>query len=273
MPEHTSWFSYLIAMLPALGQNMANFGHTLGGHPVGGHQAEALVASAFIVLLCILIGLATKAQITDHDKSVIPEDKLTLRTFMEIFIGSFYDLMKDMMGAKRAKRYFPIIGTCACFIFFSNVLGFIPGFLPPTSTWNITWGCAIVVFVAFNYYGFKEQGLHYLAHFAGPVWWLAPLIFPLEIFSTCLRPFTLSIRLMLNMAVDHVLLGIIVALVPILVPVPIMMLGTIIALVQVLVFCLLAAIYIALATDHEEGTGHETEHDRGHSEGAGASAH
>jgi F-type H+-transporting ATPase subunit a len=270
MPEHTSWFSYLIAMFPALQENMKNFGTSLAKQPVGAHQAEALVASGFIVLLCIVIGLATKAQITDYEKSVIPEDKLTLRTFMEIFIGSFYDMMKDMMGAKRAKRYFPIVGTCACFILFSNLLGMIPGFLPPTSNWNITWGCALVVFVAFNYYGFKEQGLHYLKHFAGPVWWLAPLIFPLEIFSTCLRPFTLSIRLMLNMAVDHVLLGIIVALVPVLVPIPIMMLGTVIALVQVLVFCLLSAIYIALATEHEEGTGHEHEHDRGHSEGAGA---
>jgi F-type H+-transporting ATPase subunit a len=257
MPEHTSWFSYLVAMFPALGKNIANLGHTLAGQPVGGHQAEALVASLFIVLLCVLIAVMTRAKVIDYDKSVIPDSKLTLRTFMEILIGYFYDLMKDMMGPKRAKRYFPIIGTCACFIFFSNILGLIPGFLPPTANWNITWGCALVVFVAFNYYGFKEHGIKYLAHFAGPVPWLAPLIFPLELFSTAIRPFTLSIRLMLNMAADHLLLSIILGLVPLFVPIPLMMLGTIIALIQVLVFCLLSSIYIALATEHEEdGHGH-----------------
>ena len=94
----------------------------------------------------------------NHDKSVIRDDKLTLRTFMEILVGSFYDMMKDMMGPKRAKQYLPLIGTCVCFIFFSNFIGLIPGFNPPTSSWNVTWGCAIVVFVMFNYYGLKENG-------------------------------------------------------------------------------------------------------------------
>jgi F-type H+-transporting ATPase subunit a len=168
-----------------------------------------------------------------------------------------------MMGPKRAKRYLPLIGTCACFIFFSNMMGLIPGFNPPTSTWNITWGCAIVVFLAFNYYGLKENGFAYIKHLAGPVIWLAPLIFPLEVFSTCLRPFTLSIRLMLNLAVDHLLLGIMIGIFPLFLPIPFMLLGTLIALVQVLVFCLLSSIYVSLATEHEE-------HEGGHGHGSAA---
>lgn len=251
MPEHTSFFSYLVAMFPALGENMHNLGHTLAGKPVTSHNAEPIVASAFVVALVILLAFAVRGRVVDYDKSVIPEDKLTLRTFFELLIGTFYDMMKDMMGPTRAKRYFPLIGTAACFIFFSNFLGMIPGFNPPTSSWNVTAGCAIVVFLAFNYYGLKENGFAYVKHLAGPVWWLAPLIFPLEVISLCLRPITLSVRLMLNMAVDHLLLSIILSMVMLIVPIPIMMLGTLVAIVQVVVFCLLSSIYIALATEHE----------------------
>jgi F-type H+-transporting ATPase subunit a len=261
MPEHTSFFSYILQWLighSALEHNMqALFGHTATGKPVGAHAAEPLAAALFVVLLAIGLAFRARARVIDYDKSVIPDEKLTLRTFWEIFIGYFYGLMKDMMGAERAKRYFGLIGTCAVFIFFSNMMGLIPGFLPPTSTWNITAGCALVVFVMFNYYGLKENGFGYIKHLAGP--WISPfaipiniLIFFIELLSTCIRPITLSIRLMINMAVDHLLLGIFMGLVAIFLPVPIMMLGTLVALVQTLVFCLLAAIYIALATEHED---------------------
>jgi F-type H+-transporting ATPase subunit a len=268
MPEHTSFFTYLVAMFPALGENLHRMGQTVSGRPLGAHDAEPLVASAFIMALLLFVAARTRSVIANHDKSVIPDASLTLRTFMEILVGSFYDTMKDMMGPRRAKRYLPLIGTCACFIFFSNFMGLIPGFNPPTSSWNITWGCAIVVFVMFNYYGFKENGFAYIKHLAGPVIWLAPLIFPLEVFSTCLRPFTLSIRLMLNLAVDHLLLAIMVGVFPLFLPIPFMLLGTLIAVIQVLVFCLLSAIYISLATEHEEGHG-----DAGHGHVADKKGH
>jgi F-type H+-transporting ATPase subunit a len=253
MPEHTSFFSYLIAMFPALGQNMHNLGTTVvAGHPVTAHNAEPITAAIFVALLLIVLALAVRGQVTDYEKSVIPDAKLTLRTFFEVLIGTFYDMMKDMMGPRRAKRYFPIIGTCACFIFFGNMMGLVPGFIPPTSCWSITAGCAIVVFVAFNYYGLKENGFAYVKHLAGPVWWLAPLMFPLEVVSMCLRPLTLSIRLMLNMAVDHLLVSIAASIFVLFLPIPIMVLSTLVILVQVVVFCLLSSIYIALATEHEE---------------------
>lgn len=267
MPEHTSFFTYLLNAIfghTALEENMRNFGHTISGKPVGAHAAEPLVASLFVVLLSIVLAYRGRAKVIDYDQSVIPDEKLSLRTFWEIFIGYFYGLMRDMMGAAKAKRYFGLVGTCAVFIFFANILGLIPGFLPPTSSWNITAGCALVVFIVFNYYGFKENGMGYLRHLAGP--WIHPaaipiniLIFFIELISTCIRPLTLSIRLMVNMAVDHMLLGLFMGLVLILVPVPLMVLGTLVALIQTLVFCLLTAIYIALAVEHEE-------HEEGHAE-------
>lgn len=268
MPEHTSFFSYLIAMFPALGENMRNFGHTfVGNKPVDAHAAEPLLASAFVVLVVALLALAARKKITDYDKSVLPDEKLSLRTFFEIFVGYFYDMMKDMMGPKRAKLYFPVVGTAACFILFSNFLGMIPGFLPPTATWSVTAGCAVVVLVAFTYYGLKAQGMGFVTHLAGPWMGVAMLpinilIFAIEFLSTfIIRPITLSVRLMLNLAVDHLLLSILLGIYALFLPIPIMILGTLVALVQTLVFCLLTSIYIALATEEHE---HEGEHGHGH---------
>jgi F-type H+-transporting ATPase subunit a len=267
MPHHASFFSYLFAMFPALAKNIDNLGrigHTaLANEPVSPHSIEPLFASLFVVVLVIVLAAMTRGAIANVDKAVIPDDKLTLRAFMEGFVGMFYNMMKDMMGPKRAKRYFPLIGTCACFVFFSNILGLIPGLTPPTSTWNITFACALVVFVAFNYYGIQANGLGYFKHLAGPVWWLAPLIFPIEVLSLCIRPITLSIRLMLNMAVDHLLTAIVTGMVMLFVPIPILMLGTLVCVVQVVVFCLLSSIYIALATEHEEH-GEAPHHDEAH---------
>jgi F-type H+-transporting ATPase subunit a len=278
MPHHASFFSYLLALFPAMGENVKNLGRlgqTASGEAVWPNSFEPLTASLFVVLLVTVLALLTRARITNLESAVIPDGKLTLRSFMEGFIGIFYDMMKDMMGPKRAKRYFPLIGTSACFIFFSNILGLLPGLRPPTSTWNITAGCSIIVFFAFNYYGIKENGLGYFKHLAGPVWWLAPLIFLIEVLSLCIRPITLSIRLMLNMAVDHLLVSIVTGMVMLLVPIPILMLGTLVCVVQVVVFCLLSSIYITLATEHEEhgdAHAHEPAHEKAeaHNEAAHA---
>ena len=275
MPEHTTFFSYLIARFPALGQNMHLFGKSLFGKPVDAHGAEPLLASLFVMLLLVVLAFAVRSKLVDYDKSVVPETKLTLRTFFEVYVGFWYGTMRDMMGPKRAKRYFPLIGSLACFIIFSNALGLIPGFAPPTSNWNVTMGCALVVFVMFNYYGFKENGLGYLKHLFGPYigWWGIPiniLLFAIEVVSTLIRPLTLSIRLMLNMAVDHLLVSLTLGMVALFLPIPVLILGTLVVVVQVMVFCLLTSIYISLATEHEDAEGHDAE---GHDAKEHAPAH
>ena len=276
MPEHTSFLSYLLAMFPALGENMHNFGKTfVGQKPVDAHGAEPLAASALVVVLLIVLSLVARGQVKDYDKSVIPDERLSLRTFFEIFVGYFYTMMKDMMGPTRAKKYFPVIGTAACFILFSNFLGMIPGFLPPTASWNVTAGTALVAIGAFIIYGLQANGFGFISHLAGPWlgWAYLPvniLIFVIEFISTfIIRPITLSIRLMLNMAVDHLLLSILLGIFALFLPIPIMILGTLVAVVQVLVFCLLASVYISLATEghehaHDEGGGGGHGHDDGH---------
>src|SRR5580698_616160 len=262
MPEHTSFFTYLIAMFPALGRNMSVFGESFLGHePVGAHAAEPLAASIAVMLLVLLLAVLVQPAIANQDSAVIPETRLTLRTIFEVWIGYWYGMMKDMMGPKRAKQYFPLIGALSVFIVLSNALGLIPGFSPPTSNWNITLGCAAVVFVMFNYYGFQEGGLSYVKHLFGPWlgWPYVPvnlLLFVVETFSLFIRPMTLSIRLMLNMAVDHLLVTIMLGMVALFLPIPVLVLSTLVCIVQVMVFCILTSIYITLATEHEEHDEH-----------------
>ena len=112
-----------------------------------------------------------------------------------------------------------------------------------------------------------ENGLGYFKHMMGPILPLAILIFPLELLTMfVIRPVTLAMRLMLNIAVDHLLTSILVGIFCLFLPIPIMVLGTLVALVQPLVFCLLSSIYITLATEHEDhGDGHEAHgHDDHH---------
>ncbi|HVY48604.1 MAG TPA: F0F1 ATP synthase subunit A [Minicystis sp.] len=252
MPEHTGFLTYLLARFPALRQNAQNVGKTfLLGEQVHYRGIEPIFMSMLVVLFLVLCAMEVREFYRSLDDAVEPDDTLTLRTFFEAFFGYFYAMAKDVMGPKRAKRYFPLIGGSAAFIFFSNALGLLPGFTPPTSNLNVTFGCALLVFVSFNYYGLKENGWSYIKHFAGPAPFLAPLIFPVEVISMCVRPITLSIRLMLNMAVDHLVATIFLGMIAILVPVPLFFLAIIVIAVQTLVFCLLAAIYIGLATEKE----------------------
>ncbi|MGC4089533.1 MAG: F0F1 ATP synthase subunit A [Polyangiaceae bacterium] len=255
MPEHSTWLTLLLAyMRETLDQNAHRLGESVVGHHAPTWRSfEPLFAALFAATVVILVALRTRSRLDRTDEAVIPEDRLTLRTFMETFLAYFYDLAKSVMGPDRAKRYFPLIGTSAMFVFFSNVMALIPGMPVATSHLNITLGCALVVFVFFNAYGLSAQGFGYVKHLAGPVWWLAPLLFPLEVLSLCIRPVTLAVRLMVNMAADHIMLGLFLSLVALLIPVPVMLLGCLVVIVQTLVFTLLTCIYVGLATEgHDE---------------------
>jgi F-type H+-transporting ATPase subunit a len=240
-------------MRETLDENATNLGNSLiGNQPPSWHSFEPISAALMVAFFVLVLALWAKKRLSDLDQAVIPEERLTVRTTLEVFFGFFYDLAKSVMGPERAKRYFPLIGTSAIFVFISNMMALIPGMPIATSNLNITLGCALVVFVMFNLYGLMANGTGYLKHLAGPVWYMAILVFPIEVISLCVRPVTLSVRLMLNMSVDHLILGIVMGLFATLVPIPVQLLGIIIVVVQTLVFALLTCIYVGLATAHEE---------------------
>ena len=258
MPEHSSWLTLVLShMRETLDHNAHVLGDTVvGHHPPTWQSFEAIGAALLVATILLLVSIRVRSRLSKTEEALIPEDRLTLRTFMEAFLGYFYDLAKSVMGPERAKKYFPLIGTSALFVFFSNVLALIPGMPVATSNLNITLGCAAVVFVLFNAYGLMTNGFGYIKHLAGPAWYLAPLMFPIEVISLCVRPVTLAVRLMVNMAADHLMLGLFLSLVALLVPIPLMLLGCLVVMIQTLVFTMLTCIYIGLATEHEAHGAH-----------------
>jgi F-type H+-transporting ATPase subunit a len=168
-----------------------------------------------------------------------------------MFADSVFGLMEQVLGPKNARRFLPLIGSLAIFIFFSNIMALIPGFGVPTATLKTNLGMALLVFFATHYYGIKESGLAYFKHFAGPLPILAPLMIPIELISHFARPASLALRLMGNMAADHKVVFTFFALIPLLVPVPFLLLGLLVSIVQTLVFCLLSMVYIDMAIAHD----------------------
>jgi F-type H+-transporting ATPase subunit a len=127
----------------------------------------------------------------------------------------------------------------------------IPGFLPATDTLKTNVGLALLVFLLTHLFGLREHGLGYLKHFAGPVWYLAPLMLPIELIGHVARPVSLSLRLMGNMFADHKVLGTFFFFVPLLVPLPFYVLGILVCVVQAVVFTLLSIVYVEMAVAHE----------------------
>jgi F-type H+-transporting ATPase subunit a len=120
------------------------------------------------------------------------------------------NIVLDVMGSEGVK-YLPFIVTVFFAVLFNNVLGLIPGLKPGTGTLGTTFAWGIMVFVVYNWIGFRKSGfLGYLKSFlpSGTPWWLIPLIYPLEIISHFLRPFTLGVRLYANMYAGHIVLGV-----------------------------------------------------------------
>jgi len=254
---HGSWFSFLPfheRFLHYASEHFGWDGATWIEHaPVG---VEHVYGGLFVLSLIALFAVVTDTSL-HNAKSVVPENKLTIRTFMELMVETIFNMMSDVMGKKAARYFMPLIGTCAIFILFSNAVGLVPFFLPPTDSLNTTLALGIVIFIATHIYGLKENGTTHIAHLFGP--WLGPLGLPLnillfliELVSHIVRPASLAIRLMANMMADHLVLTIFLGLVPFLVPLPMYVLGTIVVIVQALVFSLLSTVYIGMAIEHAE---------------------
>jgi F-type H+-transporting ATPase subunit a len=195
------------------------------------------------------------------NKGVIPPKKFGLAAMTDGFVGAVYNLSVDVMGEHNARKYLPLTGTLALFIFVCNIQGLIPGLLPATDTLKTNLGLALMVFVLYNVVGIYTNGFHYLAHFLGPSFsvgplpkfpWLFWLMIPIELASHLARPVSLSLRLTGNILADHKVVGALLVLVPLLVPVPFLLLGVLVAIVQTVVFTLLTVIYLSLALEPGE---------------------
>ncbi len=207
------------------------------------HYVPAQVTYGWFVvaLLTVIAFLATR------NLQVYPG---RLQNVMEVIIDGLHSLLVDTMG-EHGKKFFPLIATLGLFILVGNLIGIIPGFESPTANINTNAAMALVVFFMTHIVGVMTHGFKYLKQFLGPVWWLIPLMLPIEVISHLSRPLSLTFRLFGNIAGEDIVLFVVLLLVPLLVPLPIMFLMIFTSVVQTLVFMLLAMMYISGAM--EEG--------------------
>jgi F-type H+-transporting ATPase subunit a len=226
--------------------------------------------TVMFVVACILsvaIVWILKGQLSEEDPG---HGQQTL----ELGVLAVRGMLEDIIGPQGLK-YFPVVMTFAVLILVSNLMGLFPLFMSPTAATSVTFALGISSFLYYNYIGIKENGLlGHLKHLAGPVWWISWLIFPIELISNFIRPFSLGIRLFGNMFADEKVSSTVAGLYPSIthwvLPVLLMPLGVFVAFIQTFVFVLLSQLYLSEVSHgpHEEHAEH-VEHDHsieGHAE-------
>jgi len=206
------------------------------------HIPEQVMYMLFIIVFLSLLSFLSTRRL-----AVYPGK---FQNVMEVIIGGIDSLLSEIMG-HNGRQFFPLIATLGIFILTSNLIGIIPGFESPTANINTNAAMALVVFLSTHVVGVKNHGLKYFKQFMGPVWWLTPLMLPIEVISHISRPLSLTFRLFGNIKGEDIVLLVVLFLVPYFVPLPVFILMIFTSLVQTLVFMLLSMMYIAGAM--EEG--------------------
>ena len=206
------------------------------------HANPHVIYSWVIMLFLIVVGAIAAKSI-----SLVPGKA---QNFWEILISGMEEFMVDITGDE-GRWFFPLIATVFIYIAACNLSGLLPGFFPPTASLNTTASCALVVVVFTHLIGLKYHGPAYIKHFLGPIWWMAPIIFPIEVIGHLARIMSLSFRLFGNMMGHELVLGILFMLAgAFFAPLPIMAMGIFVALVQAFVFFLLSIMYFTGAMEH-----------------------
>ena len=211
---------------------------------------EKIATAGLVAGLLVVFAARVRRKLGATEAALEPEDGVTVRNLAESLVEAISGLAEGVIG-HGAERYVPLLASFFVFILACNLIGLVPGFTPPTSDFNITFGLGIVSFIAYQVAGAREHGLRYVKQFLGSVVLLYPLMLVVELFSHVFRPISLGIRLFANMVADHEVVEIFTGLTKIGIPVAFYGLGAFVAVVQAFVFTMLSAIYIALAVSHD----------------------
>lgn len=206
---------------------------------------HVIMALLVLVLSLVIFPLASRNFSKDNPNS--------FQHFLEFIVGGLKSLLEEVVGHGAANRFLYIIGAFMTFIFMSNILGLFYFFQPPTGNVNTTFALSITAFLYYNFIGIRKQGIvNYMKHFAGPIWWLAPLMFPIELIGHFARILSLGMRLFGNITGEHTATGIFMGLLPFVLPWPMMGLGIFGATLQTFVFIMLTMVYLggAVAEEH-----------------------
>ena len=219
----------------------------LGLHAPSGEEVipTHVVMATFVLLFCFAFFGYLRSRLS-------VENPGKLQQVVEVAVEFLGNQMEEIVGHD-GRRFLALVGTLGIFILFSNLLGLIPGMASPTGNINVPAGCAITVFLYYHYHGMRKQGfLRYLKHFAGPVWWLSPLMIPIETISHLARPFSLTVRLFANIFAEDLLIVVFFGLVPFLLPLPFMAFAIFGGLLQAFIFVTLTMVYLGGAVATEE---------------------
>jgi len=162
----------------------------------------------------------------------------------ELVYGFVRGQAEDQVG-HAGSRYVTYFGTIFIFILISNLIGLIPVFESPTMNAPVTLGCAMATFFYYNLMGLSALKFRYILQFMGPKWWLAFLMFPIEIVSHLARPLSLTIRLFANMFAGAQVTLVFLSLTYLAIPAVFMGLHVFVAVVQAYIFMLLSMAYVA----------------------------
>ena len=245
MPEHEVWLTVLFNnYLAGWGNWILSLFNVHAEHPARPWTnfitMQILVATIIIVLFAVL-----RPRLSMDRPGKTQHIFETIYTFLR---GE----ASDSIGHEGPK-FLPFLGTLFIFILFSNLIGVIPGFESPTMNPSVPAGCALLVFVFYNFMGFKQQGVFtYLKHFAGPMPLLAPLMVPIELISHMARPLSLTIRLFANMLAGEKVTVVFLGLTYLIAPAVFMGLHVFVSFLQAYIFVLLTMMYLSETVPHEE---------------------
>jgi F-type H+-transporting ATPase subunit a len=243
MQEHELWLTKLF------NDHLAGFGNWIL-NLVGVHAEHAARPWAnFITMQILVVAIIMIVFAMLRPRLSMDRPGGLQHTFELIY--EFLSGQTDEVVGHHGKAYLGFFGTLFIFILFANLLGVIPSFESPTMFPYVPAGCAIAAFIYYNLVGFGAHGIGYLKHFAGPVWYLAPLMIPIEIVSNLARPLSLTIRLFANMYAGEMVTLVFMGLVPLAIPAIFMGLHVFVSLLQAYIFTLMTMIYVAGATEKE----------------------
>jgi F-type H+-transporting ATPase subunit a len=218
----------------------------VGVHPANpAAPINDIFAMELLVAVCLIAFFLLVRMTLSVEK---PNPAQQIAEMIHEFTGSH----ADQIIGHNYERFQAFVTCIFLFVVLNNLLGLVPGIVTPTSAPVVPLGIAVCTWLYFNFYGVKEQGVvGYLKHHAGPIWWIAPLLLPIEIVSNLARMMSLTIRLYANMFASDLVTLVFFSLVPVGVPVIFLGLHAGVSLIQAYVFMLLAMIYLGIATAHE----------------------
>ena len=245
MPEKENWLTAIFNdHLAGLANSVLGAFNIHAENPMKPWQNWLVMELLVVALLVVFVTVIRSSFSVDKPGKI--------QHLFEVLYGFIKDTTEEI-GVHHGTKYVPFFGTLFIFILVMNLIGIIPAFESPTMTPAVPAGLAVCVFLYYNTMGIKENGIFkYLAHFAGPMLALAPLMIPIELISHFARPLTLTVRLYGNMFAGETVTNVFIRLTYLIGPVIFMALHVFVGFIQSYVFMLLAIIYVQGATEHEQ---------------------